>query len=65
LASDFGFWVSGTAHANGFPAAPAKALPPAQRKAAAAVVIAYAKQLAAKGKIESDAVSYLEAHGVA
>jgi hypothetical protein len=64
LASDFGLWVSGQAKANGVSTAPAQPLSPSQRKAAAAVVLAYAKQLVAKREIEPAAVAYLKAHGV-
>jgi hypothetical protein len=63
LAKDFVFWVDGQGKGT-FPGAPGPLTPP-QRKAAATVVLAYAGQLAAKGQIESDAVSYLKAHGVA
>lgn len=66
LADDFKLWADGELTGDlALPDSPGSPLTPAQRKAAAAVVMAYAKQLVAKGQLDSSAPSWLKAHGVA
>ncbi len=66
LADDFKLSADGELTGDlALPDSPGSPLTPAQRKAAAAVVMAYAKQLVAKGQLDSRAPSWLKAHGVA
>lgn len=70
LAADFSLWVSGKGWSSAPGAPPGSALTPAQRHAAAAVVLAYALRLVSEDQLPAtlpdgqSVTAYLRSHGV-